>query len=116
MLRHYNSVHANEPNFQVVCSVDGCPAKFTLYNSFYKHILKKHKQYYNEEYSNCDGNQQHLHIDVDDDDSSVSSDSGEYMGANVWSSDSDEDEYCADTNMQVKYQIIYSSSDILYIF
>ena len=42
LLRHYNSVHANEPNFQVVCSVEGCPAKFTLYNSFYKHILKKH--------------------------------------------------------------------------
>ena len=36
------------------------------------------------------------------------------MGANVWSSG--EGEYCADTNMQIKYQLIYSSLDTLYIF
>ena len=39
-------MHSNEPNFQVACSVQGCPAKFTVYNSLYKHVLKYHKDDY----------------------------------------------------------------------
>ena len=53
-LSHYNAVHANEPNFRVACSIDGCPATFNLYNSFYKHVLKYHKELYNEKLLDTD--------------------------------------------------------------
>ena len=33
-------------NFKVTCGVNGCPATFTKHNSFYKHVLKHHKQLY----------------------------------------------------------------------
>lgn len=48
LLRHYSTVHANEPNFQVVCDVDGCPSKFNLWNSYYRHVSRHHKHLYDE--------------------------------------------------------------------
>ncbi|CAB4011233.1 Hypothetical predicted protein [Paramuricea clavata] len=46
LLNLINTVHCNEPNFSLICGVGGCPATFTKYNSFYKHVLKKHRQPY----------------------------------------------------------------------
>ncbi|XP_028418189.1 uncharacterized protein LOC114543395 [Dendronephthya gigantea] len=46
LLNHYNKVHGNEPNFQVVCGIENCPATFTKYNSLYKHITRSHKEVY----------------------------------------------------------------------
>ena len=47
LLSHYNKVHANEPNFRVVCNVDDCPAIFSKYNSLYKHVKRHHGDIYN---------------------------------------------------------------------
>ena len=44
ILTHCNIVHGNDINFQVTCGVDGCPAKFFKYNSFYKHTKRHHLQ------------------------------------------------------------------------
>eukprot|EP00111_Clytia_hemisphaerica_P013852 TCONS_00040766-protein len=46
LLNHYRSTHANESSFNVTCNVDGCPATFSIYNSLYKHITRKHKEVY----------------------------------------------------------------------
>ena len=46
LLNHYFTVHSNETNFRVVCGVDDCPAIFTKYNSFYKHVRKQHRNAY----------------------------------------------------------------------
>ena len=48
LLNHYNVVHCNEPNFNVICGVGGCPATFAKYNSFYKHVVRKHQDSYSE--------------------------------------------------------------------
>jgi hypothetical protein len=48
LLNHYHTVHCNEPNFNVICGVGGCPATFTKYNSFYKHVTRKHRDAYSE--------------------------------------------------------------------
>ena len=48
LLNHYHTVHCNEPNFNVTCGVGGCPAIFTKYNSFYKHVVRKHREAYSE--------------------------------------------------------------------
>lgn len=50
LLRHYNNIHANEPNFRVVCGIDKCPATFRVFNSFYKHVLRYHKESYDEKF------------------------------------------------------------------
>ena len=41
LLNHYFILHRNETNFRVTCNVDGCPAMFKKYNSFYKHVYIK---------------------------------------------------------------------------
>ena len=46
LLSHYNRVHGNESNFRVVCNIDECPASFTKFNSFYKHVRRSHQQAY----------------------------------------------------------------------
>ena len=46
LLNHCFVVRRNEPNFQVACNVDGCPAVFKKYNSFYKHVCKQHRAVY----------------------------------------------------------------------
>ena len=46
LVSHYNRVHANESNFRVVCNVEECPASFTKFNSFYKHVKRSHQQEY----------------------------------------------------------------------
>lgn len=49
LLNHYFIVHRNETNFRVTCNVDGCPAIFEKYNSFYKHVYKKHREIYDQQ-------------------------------------------------------------------
>ena len=46
LLNHYRCVHANEPSFTVKCNVNNCPAEFSLYNSLYRHVTRKHKEIY----------------------------------------------------------------------
>ena len=48
LLKYYNIIHSNEPNFNVTCGVGGCPATFAKYNSFYKHVVRKHRDCYSE--------------------------------------------------------------------
>ena len=45
-MNHYYSVHSSNPIFFVRCGVDDCPATFTRYHSFYKPVVRKHKEKY----------------------------------------------------------------------
>lgn len=43
VMRHIGQVHQFEPNFQVKCGLDGCPLRYTVYESFRVHVYKKHR-------------------------------------------------------------------------
>lgn len=43
---HYYTVHGNQAKLFVRCGVNDCPATFTRYHSFYKHVRKKHRNEY----------------------------------------------------------------------
>ena len=68
ILLTHNTVHGNEPNFRVLCQVDGCPAMFTRYNSFYKHILRYHKDVYNNHLPHANDSDSHRDSDDHDQD------------------------------------------------
>ncbi|XP_028416857.1 uncharacterized protein LOC114541068 [Dendronephthya gigantea] len=46
LMGHYYTVHSNSPNFFVRCHVNGCPATYRRYHSFYKHVVRNHSQEY----------------------------------------------------------------------
>ena len=48
LLNHIYCVHSHDLDFKVNCAVFSCPLVFRKYNSFYKHIIKKHKELYND--------------------------------------------------------------------
>jgi len=54
LLSHYNAIHSHELNFEVKCGVNDCPAQFRKFNTLYKHVLKRHKEVY-EEKNNTSG-------------------------------------------------------------
>lgn len=42
VLRHVGCVHAHEPNFHIVCGINGCPCTYKNYYSFCKHLHRSH--------------------------------------------------------------------------
>lgn len=42
ILRHIGLVHAHKPYFHIVCGINGCPCMYRNYNSFRKHLRRKH--------------------------------------------------------------------------
>lgn len=68
LLNHYYVVHSTDLNFSVTCNVEGCPKKFSIYNSFYKHVLRKHEQVYRN-FNPCNNIEQNNELsDASDDD------------------------------------------------
>ena len=43
VLKHIGLVHANEPNFNVSCGIQGCPRTYKNYYSFRKHLQRRHQ-------------------------------------------------------------------------
>lgn len=41
-MRHMGAVHFNDPNFHVCCGVHGCPRTYTNFESFRKHLYRRH--------------------------------------------------------------------------
>ncbi len=44
ILKHSGIVHSHQPNFRVVCGIDGCPKAYSNYHSFRKHLRRKHNE------------------------------------------------------------------------
>ena len=44
VFRHIRSKHSCEPNFRVVCGIDGCSKSFTNFSSWRSHIRRVHKK------------------------------------------------------------------------
>lgn len=42
LIRHVGRVHRNEPNFHVVCGIDGCSRTYKRYLSLRNHLIRKH--------------------------------------------------------------------------
>ena len=45
VLRHVGAVHVHEPHFHLVCGINGCPRTYQNYNSFRKHLRRRHAKY-----------------------------------------------------------------------
>ena len=43
VLRHMGTVHAHEAGFYVRCYVQECPATYSNFHSYKKHLYKKHR-------------------------------------------------------------------------
>lgn len=57
VLRHIGSVHAHEPNFHIVCGVNGCSRAYYNYHSFRKHLLlgRRHRDSaFHDEVNRCE--------------------------------------------------------------
>lgn len=44
ILQHIREVHSFEPDFHILCGLDGCPATYNVYESFRSHVYKKHRE------------------------------------------------------------------------
>ena len=42
-LGHLRHVHSHDPNFFVMCEVDGCPSTFRKFTALYSHVYRKHR-------------------------------------------------------------------------
>lgn len=42
LLHHIRFILANSPNFSVRCGIDGCERRYEVFESFRKHIQRKH--------------------------------------------------------------------------
>lgn len=45
LLSHINTAHSRNPDFRVICGIDGCTEEYRVFNSFYYHIRRTHALY-----------------------------------------------------------------------
>lgn len=45
LLSHINTAHSRNPDFRVICGIDGCTEEYRVFNSFYYHIRRTHVLY-----------------------------------------------------------------------
>ena len=46
VIRHIRAVHSFDPSFEIVCGINGCPRTYTKFNSYKKHLTRKHLDVY----------------------------------------------------------------------
>lgn len=46
LLSHINTAHSRNPDFRVICGIEGCTEEYRVFNSFYYHIRRTHRQYF----------------------------------------------------------------------
>lgn len=46
LLSHINTAHSRNPDFHVICGIDGCPEEYRVFNSFYYHVRRSHALYF----------------------------------------------------------------------
>jgi hypothetical protein len=69
LLDHLRRSHSNDPNFHVLCGLDGCPRTYKRVVSFRNHLIRKHNIYgkENEPVINNDENPRDMNIDDEND-------------------------------------------------
>ncbi|EDO29559.1 predicted protein [Nematostella vectensis] len=45
LLSHINIVNSDNPNFSVICGIEGCTAKYSKYNSLHRPISRRHRSW-----------------------------------------------------------------------
>ena len=45
ILRHIGEVHQFEPNFSIICGLNGCTKKYTSFGGYKTHLYRKHRDY-----------------------------------------------------------------------
>ena len=110
LMGHYYSMHRSQCNFFVTCGVNGCPATFRKYHSFYKHIVPKHRGEYHVVEAACNVNREAANSDREPDvtrDSSGMNDDDSLIG----------DENISDTSdREVKAYVYYIDNRLLQYF
>lgn len=44
LIQHVGLVHNHEPNFNITCGLNNCKSSFTVYESFRRHVYRKHRK------------------------------------------------------------------------
>ncbi len=44
IIQHVGLVHNHEPNFRITCGLNNCKSSFTVYESFRRHVYRKHRK------------------------------------------------------------------------
>ncbi len=44
LIQHVGLVHNHEPNFSITCGLNNCKSSFTVYESFRRHVYRKHRK------------------------------------------------------------------------
>lgn len=47
LLHHMRRTHSSDPNFHMVCGLEGCPRTYKRFSSFRNHVMRKHSLMYN---------------------------------------------------------------------
>ena len=47
LLHHMRRTHSSDPNFHMVCGLEGCPRTYKRFSSFRNHVMRKHNLIYN---------------------------------------------------------------------
>ena len=47
LLHHMRRTHSSDPNFHMVCGLEGCPRTYKRFSSFRNHVRRKHNLIYN---------------------------------------------------------------------
>ena len=119
LLNHCFVVHRNEPNFQVACNVDGCPAVFKKYNSFYKHVCKQHRAVYDTQaQAPQQGTSTDKRQDRAEDEASNNNDQYQHNGNDDNDSEHSDMDEDMDENHQAADQVfnLYTLLDVLLIY
>ena len=45
IVRHIGYVHAHDPNFNVVCGIEGCTRSYINFMSYRRHLYREHKHF-----------------------------------------------------------------------
>lgn len=67
LLRHIYHSHSQELNFRTNCPCNDCYAVFNKHNSLYKHVIRNHKELFNEQRQQQQVNIQNNNVDNADD-------------------------------------------------
>ena len=72
-MRHIGYVHAHDPNFNVVCGIEGCSRSYGNFLSYKRHLYREHRHVFNLEVyeSGAGGSADSSNLDQDDIDDDV---------------------------------------------
>ena len=63
LLHHMRRTHSSDPNFHMVCGLEGCPRTYKRFSSFRNHVRRKHNLIYNGRDEKEANNNEDIHVE-----------------------------------------------------